>query len=108
MCALLRSRLQTRIETLRAANAEIKLNTSSQMLALQHDRMQWEMAKCLLGPESNASVEERSQLSTLLCIRLIESLSRPHAVETLPNATRHPSDSASALATTILRSQMRL
>lgn len=69
---------------------------SSQNQALQREGMQWEMAKVLLGLESDSSVEERSQPGTLLRKRLMESLRSPsHAVEALPNAKRHRLDSAS-------------
>lgn len=64
-----------RIEKLLAETSASKLNLSAKKLQFQRERMEWEMAKTLIGPGSNASSEERHMLSTLLRKRLISSLS---------------------------------
>lgn len=64
-----------RIEKMLAESSASKLTLSAKKLQFQRERMEWEMAKTLIGPGSNASSEERDMLSTLLRKRLIASLS---------------------------------
>ena len=63
-----------RMEKMMSASMAERKCLAERKLALQRHKMEWDMAKMLMGPGSDASLEERSQLSRLLRKRLYRSL----------------------------------
>ena len=63
-----------RIENMLASNAERRHHLYQEKLSFQREKMEWETAKVLMGPGSNANSEEREQMNSLLRKRLMNSL----------------------------------